>query len=291
MTDPESQLGRVLSGRYRINELIAMGGMGAVYLGEHLNMKKRVAIKLLLPHAKNHPQLVERFEREAVAGAQVTHENVAAATDFGQEEDGTRFLVMEHVAGSSARRGRRRGAVEPGARRWRSLRTSRRHSRRLHERGIVHRDLKPANVIVGERVKIIDFGFAKVDTDRLSLVDDAAESSSKKALTEAGDVFGTVRYMAPEVVRGMGELDGRADLYAPRRDALRDARWPGHRSMAKAPSCSRRIRSQEPPPIAERSPDVVAPPELEALIHQLLAKAPAGSGSRRRAPYARRSPR
>lgn len=280
---PASQTGRVLSKRYRLNELIATGGMGAVYLGEHLHMKKRVAIKLLLPHAESHPQLVERFEREAIAGAQVTHENVAAATDFGKEEDGTRFLVMEHVRGESLASVLATGPIPPP----RALAIAADVAAALeaiHERGIVHRDLKPANIIVGEQVKVIDFGFAKVDADRLSLMAESRTAESRtaasptsdgpdKALTTAGDAFGTVRYMAPEVARGMGELDGRADLYA--LGVILYEMLAGKTPFdGEGAELFAAIRAQPPPPIAERSAGVQAPPELEALAMQLLAKEP-----------------
>src|SRR5262249_13261128 len=92
-----SVVGRVLSGRYRVDARIAEGGMGAVYSGEHVHMRKRVAIKLLHDVAHARPDIVARFEREAVAGAHVVHQNVAAATDFGQLDDGTYFLALEFI--------------------------------------------------------------------------------------------------------------------------------------------------------------------------------------------------
>src|SRR5262245_60993728 len=94
-------IGRVLARRYRVDELIASGGMGAVYRGVHLNMRKRVAIKVLHPRLENFPHLVARFEREAIAGANIHHPNVAAATDFAELEDGSYFLVMEYLEGTT----------------------------------------------------------------------------------------------------------------------------------------------------------------------------------------------
>ena len=99
----EQLVGRTLDGRYRIDAVLAMGGMGAVYAGRHLKLKKRVALKVLHPDVENDAELVRRFEREATAGAQVSHPNVACATDFGELADGTRFLVMEHVRGTTLR--------------------------------------------------------------------------------------------------------------------------------------------------------------------------------------------
>src|SRR5882757_4184541 len=84
-----SLIGRVVSDRYRIDELVAMGGMGAVYRGVHLHMRKEIAIKILHPETENFPELIARFEREAVAGAHVSHPNVAAATDLGRFDGGS----------------------------------------------------------------------------------------------------------------------------------------------------------------------------------------------------------
>src|SRR5262249_20251648 len=87
-------VGRAIADRYRIDELVGMGGMGAVYRGEHLRMRKRIAIKVLHPDIEGRPELVARFEREAVAGAQLSHPNIAPATDFGEIEDGSTFLIL-----------------------------------------------------------------------------------------------------------------------------------------------------------------------------------------------------
>src|ERR1051326_4691550 len=90
----EGLLGRVISERYRIDELVAMGGMGAVYRGVHLHMRKELAIKILPPETENFPELVARFEREAVAGAHVRHPHVAAASDLGKFDGVSYFLVL-----------------------------------------------------------------------------------------------------------------------------------------------------------------------------------------------------
>src|SRR5262249_21119171 len=108
-------IGTVISGRYRVVELLALGGVGAVYLGEHVLMHKHVAVKVLHPDTQGLPDLVPRFEREAVAGAHIQHPNVAAATDFGQLEDGSYFLVLEYVRGITLREVIKRGPV-PAAR-------------------------------------------------------------------------------------------------------------------------------------------------------------------------------
>jgi len=95
-----SLVGTLISGRYRVDEIAGQGGMGAVFRGEQIHLRKRVAIKVLHPDTERLPGLVDRFEREAVAGAHVQHPNVAAAIDFGKLDDGSYFLVLEYVEGS-----------------------------------------------------------------------------------------------------------------------------------------------------------------------------------------------
>src|SRR4051812_4843044 len=94
-----SLVGTLVSGRYQVLEVLGEGGMGAVYLGEQIHLRKRIAVKVLHPGIEKMPGLVARFEREAVAGAHVQHPNVAAAIDFGRLEDGSYFLVLEYVEG------------------------------------------------------------------------------------------------------------------------------------------------------------------------------------------------
>src|SRR5260370_24034549 len=100
---PESLVGVVISGRYQIERLVGEGGMGAVYEAEHPHMRKRLAVKVLHPEMSRLPEVVARFEREALAAAHIEHPNVAAATDFGMLEDGSFFLVLEFVEGHSLR--------------------------------------------------------------------------------------------------------------------------------------------------------------------------------------------
>jgi serine/threonine-protein kinase len=160
-------VGRVLSERYRIESLLGEGGMGAVYLAEHLLMRKRFAVKVLHAEMTRMPEMVARFEREAMAAAHIEHPNVAAATDFGKLDNGAFFLVLEYVEGTSLRDLIEKGALEPR----RALHIAHQMASalaRAHALGIVHRDLKPENVMLVQRdgdpdfVKVLDFGIAKV---------------------------------------------------------------------------------------------------------------------------------
>ncbi|HTN88149.1 MAG TPA: serine/threonine-protein kinase, partial [Sorangium sp.] len=280
-----SYLGRVISKRYRIDEVIAMGGMGAVYRGEHVHMHKRVAIKILHPDTERLPELVQRFEREAIAGAHIQHRNVATATDFGEAEDGSFFLVLEYVRGTTLHEIIRRGPM-PVARAVLIARQLAAALDATHAMNIVHRDLKPRNVMVvepqGDLVKLIDFGLAKVSVDQLRRSAAAPESvrmglepeSRPVRLTTAGVIFGTIAYLAPESALGMDFVDERADLYA--LGLIFYEMLAGkHPFLARDPvELFNQQRSAPVPAIAEHSPGVAVPPAIEAVVRRLLEKQP-----------------
>jgi serine/threonine protein kinase len=203
-------LGAVVAGRYRLIEKIGEGGAGAVYRGVHEALRKPVAVKLLGRAARADREVVTRFEREAVAAANLKHPNIAEATDFGQMPDGTLFLVMEYVQGSSLRAILDRDGRLPPARVLHVLRQVCAAVVFAHGREVVHRDLKPENVVVYDQddardlVKVIDFGIARMRS---------SFGGGPSGLTQVGTVVGTVEYMAPEQAMGQG-VDARADQYA-----------------------------------------------------------------------------
>ncbi|MFN0252219.1 MAG: protein kinase domain-containing protein [Kofleriaceae bacterium] len=199
--------GTMLDGKYRIESLIAVGGMGAVYLGTHTALRKRVAIKVLNPQLNN-PQMVERFHREAITASQIGHEGIAQVTDIGTSAENEPFLVMEYLEGESlAARIRNSGvlAVEIAAELACSILSP---LGAAHAAGIVHRDLKPDNVFLvrqsrGEMVKLLDFGISR-----------AQGLDGEFRLTTTGLVLGTPFYMSPEQARGDADITPAADLYA-----------------------------------------------------------------------------
>ncbi|HEX3776956.1 MAG TPA: serine/threonine-protein kinase [Polyangiaceae bacterium] len=205
----DALVGTVLAGRYRIEQLLGSGGMGAVYRAEHVHMRKAVAVKVLHREMMAFPEVVARFEREAVAAGRIDHTHVVSASDFGQLEDGTFYLALEFVEGRSlAKVVDTEGALAPE----RALRIARQIAEALHAAhsvGIVHRDLKPDNVMLVVKdtdpdfVKVLDFGIAKIKVDA---------NTEQTALTQIGTVFGTPEYMSPEQARGEA-VDARADLY------------------------------------------------------------------------------
>src|SRR3954471_10197032 len=197
----------MLDDKYRIERLLAIGGMGAVYLGVHVGLRKRVAIKVLNPQL-NSPPMIERFHREAITASQIGHEGIAQVTDIGTSNDGEPFLVMEYLEGESlASRLRASGplAVEDACELGCAILSP---LAAAHRAGIVHRDLKPDNVFLvrqsrGEMVKLLDFGISR-----------AAGLESEFRLTTTGLVLGTPYYMSPEQARGDMEVTTAADIYA-----------------------------------------------------------------------------
>jgi eukaryotic-like serine/threonine-protein kinase len=204
-----SLLGQVVAGRYRVEALLGEGGMGAVYRAEHVQLEKPVALKVLHPEMTSRPEVVRRFEREALASARIQHPHVVNATDFGKLEDGAFFLVLEYVSGKSLRRAiQERGALPPAQALGLAIQIADALAA-AHQAGVVHRDLKPENVMLLDAhegsvgfVKVLDFGIAKLSSTKTG-----------EAITRHGAIFGTPEYMAPEQARG-DKVDERADLYA-----------------------------------------------------------------------------
>src|SRR5262245_35044177 len=140
-------IGRVLSDRYRIDELAAVGGMAAIYKGEHVHTRKEIAIKVLHPETEGFPELVARFEREAIACSRINHPNVVSVIDFGRFGKGSFFLVLEYLVGQTLRNIMRDGPVEA----MRAAHIARQLAAGLgaaHQKGIIHRDVKPRNIMI-----------------------------------------------------------------------------------------------------------------------------------------------
>lgn len=204
--------GTLVSGRYRVLSSLGEGAMGVVYRVEHVHLRKAFALKILHHGLLNQPEVVARFEREAVAAGKIAHPNVAAATDFGKLPDGSFFLILELVAGRSLRFELERQRLEP-SRVLRIMRGVVAGVAAAHAGGIVHRDLKPENIMLVDHdgdpdfVKVLDFGIAQV-----AMADQTPESRVQP-LTRAGSVMGTPDYMSPEQALGQS-VDARSDLYS-----------------------------------------------------------------------------
>ncbi|MBA3461218.1 MAG: serine/threonine protein kinase [Deltaproteobacteria bacterium] len=195
-------------GQYRILRKLGAGGMGTIFLAEHILLGRQAAIKTLLPTLSVHKEIVERFFNEARATSSINDPGVVQVFDFGFHVDGTAYIVMELLEGEAlADRMDRMGAMPQAD----ALKIARQVASALaaaHERGIVHRDLKPENIYLvrdaeaqcGERTKILDFGICKLEGD--------------EKLTQSGATLGTPVYMSPEQCRGSGAVDLRSDIYA-----------------------------------------------------------------------------
>jgi serine/threonine protein kinase len=218
-------------GKYRLHEIVGRGGMGVVYRAEHVYIGRQVAVKILHEGYGGREESIKRFLREARSASLINHPNIVEVTDFGKAADGTVFFVMELLIGEPLdailARDRRLALL-------RSITICNQLAAALaaaHSKGIIHRDLKPENVMlipregrrelvrrvadesgaheIAEReskfdfVKILDFGVAKV----------REPESNKPRVTQAGVVFGTPEYMAPETAR-LGFSDARSDIYA-----------------------------------------------------------------------------
>ena len=204
------QIGEIVADKYRIVRLLGQGGMGEVYEGENLRIRRRVAIKTLHTAVSSKPDAVQRFEREAQAAGRIGSAHIVEVLDLGDLPDGSRYMVMEFLEGSTlgeriVSRGRlpSREAALIVAELCEGLGAA-------HNTGIIHRDLKPANVFLAtskqhrrELVKILDFGVSKFSV----LGDDMS-------MTSTGAVVGTPYYMSPEQAKGAKFIDARSDLYS-----------------------------------------------------------------------------
>jgi serine/threonine-protein kinase len=202
-----SILGTVVADRFLVLEKLGEGGMGEVYLAEHVRIKRKVALKLMRPWMIGDPVAVNRFHREAENASQISHANVAHVYDFGETSDGMVYLAMEFVPGEPLSEILEREGHLHCVRTAELVRQIAEALVAAHAMGILHRDLKPDNVMVARSrsgtdvVKLVDFGIAR-----------AMDRSTQK-FTSTGVIVGTPDYMSPEQLSG-DTLDGRSDLYA-----------------------------------------------------------------------------
>jgi serine/threonine-protein kinase len=263
MSIEDSTIGRMLAGRYRVIRRLGEGGMGSVYEAEHVQLGRRVAIKLLHEHHATSIDLRTRFEREARMLSQLRHPNVVTITDFGID-DGKPFLVMDLLSGRDLASLIKDGRVAP-ERAIGIVRQILRGVAHAHARGLVHRDLKPHNVMVevledgSDHVTVLDFGLAR----------DTAGGSG--TLTRSGIVVGTPAYMAPEQAGG-GSADARADVYALGNVLFELLAGRRPFPFSEAHELLRAHLLTPPPSLRETCHDLDVPPELDALVARALAK-------------------
>src|SRR6516165_9679459 len=199
-------------GSYELTALLGKGGMGEVYRARDAKLKREVAIKILPDEFSRDPARVSRFQREAEVLASLNHPNIGVIHDL-QEADGTRFLVLELVEGSTLAERIQRGRI-PFEEALSIAHQMAEACEAAHEKGVIHRDLKPGNVKITPegKVKVLDFGLAKA----LDAAPQQAASNSPTILTAAtngGMILGTAGYMSPEQARGHA-ADERSDIFS-----------------------------------------------------------------------------
>jgi hypothetical protein len=201
---------RTLDGKYRLDQLLGKGGMGAVYAAADLRLNRNVAVKVIVGRYFGNQNALRRFEREAQACARLSHPHIISIFDYGRIGDSGAFLVMELLEGHTLRQElKSRGMLDATtAANWFDQILE--GIKAAHHAGVVHRDLKPENVLViagaqgNAMLKILDFGLAKLE---------AGETTESTALTAAGAVLGTIGYMSPEQLKGEA-VDERADIFS-----------------------------------------------------------------------------
>ncbi len=197
-------------GNFRLVKQLGAGGMGVVYTAEHELMGKKAAVKLLLPELSSNKEIVGRFFNEAKAATKINHPGIVDVYDFGYHASGHAYIVMEFLNGQALtdlmKKGLHFGRIVDIAWQLSSALGA------AHKRGIIHRDVKPDNVFIvpdpatptGDRVKVLDFGIAKLSGD----------DGGGVSQTRTGTVMGTPVYMSPEQCKSSGEVDARSDIYA-----------------------------------------------------------------------------
>jgi serine/threonine-protein kinase len=253
-------------GQYQLQRRLGAGGMGEVYLAEHVLLKRPCAIKLIRPERAGDPRNLQRFEREVKTTATLSHPNTVQIFDYGHAEDGTFYYVMEYLPGLTLEQlVEQQGPLAP-ARAVHFLRQVCGALREAHAAGLIHRDIKPSNVMVCERggvhdtAKLLDFG----------LVLPRGNPAQDAKLTQDGAFAGTPAYMSPEQAGGQEGLDARSDIYSV--GAVAYFLLTG-RPLFTGRTVVKMLAAhlyEEPEPISTHRPGI--PADLEAVILRCLAK-------------------
>jgi serine/threonine-protein kinase len=255
--------GEILAGKYRVDRVLGVGGMGVVVAAHHINLDEPFAIKFLLPETLKNADAVARFTREARAAAKIKNEHVARVSDVGTLENGAPYMVMEYLEGLDlsewlAQRGRMpiEQAVDMILQACEAIAEA-------HALGIIHRDLKPANLFVANRangrlcVKVLDFGISK-------------SSHLGGAMTSTSALMGSPLYMSPEQMQSSKDVDPRSDIWALGVILYELVTGQAPFNAETLPELVLRIMRAPPPPLRQVIPD--APAALEAVLLRCLDK-------------------
>jgi eukaryotic-like serine/threonine-protein kinase len=259
-------VGQTLADKYRIEELINEGGMGAVYRGTHILMDKTVAVKVLHPALAADDKIVARFSREARAASRISHPHALNVTDFGESGNGIVFLVMEYLKGETLKEVIHGQGQMPLARVIEIIRQICGALEAAHAEGVVHRDLKSDNIMLldvgGDWAKVLDFGIAKI-TEKVG---------QDPALTAPNLIIGTPQYMSPEQCSQAAEIDSRSDIYS--LGVILYEMLVGHVPFTgESPTAIMMKHLQDPPPsVLEERQDL--PAAVARVVTRALAKRP-----------------
>ncbi len=265
---PESRVGEVLDGRYRLDAMLGSGGLGVVYRAQHLGLERPVALKVLHGVFADHEEVRRRFAREARVLSTLEHDNIVRVSDF-HTGDRVAYLCMELLEGQTLA-----DVLDAGPPPIEFVTEVSRQILRgvaaAHAKGILHRDLKPANIFLVTRddgalhVKILDFGLAK-------MAERESEGAADPTITRMGTILGTPDYMSPEQVTSQ-PADARADVYS--MGIVMYELLTGQCPFT-AETRSDLLRAhlvEPPPPLASMRPGLVVEPALEAWVAKALAK-------------------
>jgi serine/threonine-protein kinase len=261
--------GQVLMGKYRVERVLGIGGMGAVVEARHIQLDDRVAIKFLLSSMSDKEEVVTRFLREGRAAAKIRNEHVVRVFDVGTLENGAPYMVMEFLQGSDLSALIEQHGKAPVAQAVDWVLEACEAIAEAHAAGIVHRDVKPANLFLAERndgthtIKVLDFGISKLSE---------AVDQQNFGMTKTQAVMGSPRYMSPEQMRSSRNVDARSDIWAlgvVLHELL--AGVPPFDAETMPELCAK-ILAEPPPPLRAFRNDL--PPGLEEVLAGALQKDP-----------------
>jgi serine/threonine protein kinase len=260
--------GDVLAGKYRVERVLGVGGMGVVVAAHHVQLDSKVALKFLLPAMLGHREAVDRFAREARAAVKITNEHVARVTDVGTLDSGAPYMVMEFLEGGDLADWIRQHGPLPVEQAIDFVLQACIAIADAHTLGIVHRDLKPANLFCVRRsdgqflIKVLDFGISKMNT--------LGTSSPGGSVTQTSSIMGSPLYMSPEQMQSPKSVDAKTDIWAMGvvLYELLTGRTPFEGETIAEVAV--KAATQLPPSIRAQRLDVQ--PDLEVAIFKCLAK-------------------
>jgi eukaryotic-like serine/threonine-protein kinase len=255
MSSSDTLINTLFDGRYRIVRKLGSGGMANVYLAEDEDLGRRVAIKILNDRYANDDLFIERFRREAKSAAALSHPNIVSVYDRGEAE-GTYYIAMEVIEGRSLKELIMTRGPLPIAQALAYTHEILEALRFAHRHGIIHRDIKPHNILIGERLKVTDFGIARAGASQM---------------TEAGSIMGTAQYLSPEQARG-APVTASSDLYSAAIVLYEMLTGKVPFAGDSAIEIAMKHLNDPPKPPSKIRPEI--PEELDAVVLRALAKNP-----------------